>query len=96
MKKFAITLIVIAAGASATAGEASYDEHNPHFSGQLTRAEVNAQYAAAKRSGSLGQVAEYAVDRNPGAVLAGPVRDRAAVRAEAVQAARTRVIQELI
>ena len=96
MKKFAIALFAIAA-ASAFAGEASYEEHNAaQFSGQLTRAEVKAQFDGAKRSGALGQVAEYAVDQNPGPAATSSIRSRAEVRAEAVQAARTRVVQELI
>jgi hypothetical protein len=97
MKKLAlVSLILLAAGAAnaGSSGEANYDEENrTQFTSTLTRAEVKAQYAEALKSGTLPQNGEdsgsFVVNQQ-----AGSERDVGAVRAEAVQAARTRIIQE--
>lgn len=99
MKKLAlISLILLAAGA-ANAGSSGEDEYNDqnrsHFVGSLTRAEVRAQYLEARQQRTLPQIAEdsgsFAINQQ-----AGSTRDVGAVREEAILAARTRVIQELM
>jgi hypothetical protein len=97
MKKLAlISLLLVAAGAASAgnSGEANYDEENrTQFTSTLTREEVKAQYAEALKNGTLPRNGEdsgsFAVNQQ-----AGSPRDVGAVREEAIQAARTRVIQE--
>ncbi len=89
----AVALSLVAAG-SAFAGDAADDLSNrTAFAGSLTRAEVQADYAAAAKNGPL--VTEAFVFAG-NTVLQGPSRDRAEVRAEAVQTTRTHVVHELM
>ncbi|MGA0571337.1 DUF4148 domain-containing protein [Variovorax sp. VNK109] len=89
-----IALALVAATGSAFADSADYDLQNrTAFTGNLTRAEVRAEFDRASAAGELPTVAEaYA---NVDSKTEGPSRDRAEVRAEAVQAAHTFRIQEL-
>ncbi|VWX58141.1 exported hypothetical protein [Burkholderiales bacterium 8X] len=80
--------IVVAASAFATSAFAEdYDSHNrTTFQGTLTRAEVHAGYLAAARANALPQSEGEA--RPAAAPAIAEARNRNAVRAEAVQAAR--------
>lgn len=94
MNKSIIALLLLSS-AAAFANEAA-DEQSNHaaFAGQLTRAEVKADTAAAQAAGTLS-FSEFAAHQSqPSAAGAG--RSRSELRAEAIQAARTRVIQEQI
>lgn len=99
MKTLALlTLALIAAGAAnaGSSGEGEYNEQNrSQFISSMTRAEVQAQYADAVGDGTMAQNGEdsgsFAVNQQ-----AGSSRDVGAVREEAILAARTRVIQELM
>lgn len=97
-KQILVTLVLIAAGAAnaSSRGEADYDEHNrSDFIGSMSRVEVQSQYADAVADGSLALNGEdsgsFAINQQ-----AGSSRDIGAVREEAVLAARTRIIQELM
>lgn len=99
MKKLTLlTLAFIAAGAAnaASTGEEEYNEHNrSQFTSSMTRAQVQAQLAEAVNGGMMASNAEdsgsFAINQQ-----AGSSRDVGAVREEAILAARTRVIQELM
>lgn len=101
MKTLALlTLALIAAGAAnaGSSGEANYDEQNRNqFTSSMTRAEVQQQLADAIRSGEIDAGGEsssatgYAINQQ-----AGSQRDRGAVREEAVLAARSNKVQELM
>jgi Domain of unknown function (DUF4148) len=93
-----LTLVLVAAGAASAAspGEDEYNEQNRGgFTSSITRAEVQAQLAEAVRSGDVDRSGEanpsYAVNQQ-----AGSQRDRGAVREEAVLAARSSKVQELM
>lgn len=90
-----IALALVAATGSAFADSGDYDLQNrAAFTGQLTRAEVRAEFDRAAAAGELPTVAEaYA---NVADTQEGTQRERAAVHAEAVQAARSFRIQELM
>lgn len=94
MKKSTIALFLLSS-AAAFANEAGDEQVNrTAFAGERTRAEVQAELQLARSQGVVGQHSEYsAYLQQP---TAGFGRSRDAVRAEAVQAARTRVIHELI
>ena len=91
MKKSIITLLLLASG-GAFANEAA-DElaRRTAFAGDRTRAEVKAGIAAARAAGTLN-ASEYASNLQQPQQAA---RSRGELRAEAVQAARTRVIHEM-
>lgn len=100
MKTLALlTLALLAVGsahAAGSSGEQEYNEHNrPQFQSTQTRAEVIAQYVEAARSGNAQPNSEmnweFAVNQQ-----AGSGRDVGAVKDEAVLAARTRIVQELM
>lgn len=95
MKKIATSLLLIGAAASAFANEATDERQNrASFSGERTRAEVKAEYVNARRAGSLANTSESASLETQAPT--GSFRSRAEVRAEAVQAARDHVIDQLI
>jgi hypothetical protein len=92
MKKPVIALLLLASSA-AFANEAGDELANrTPFAGERSRAEVQAEVANARSAGTLG-INEYALNM-PQALQSG--RSRGDLRAEAVQAARVRVIHELI
>jgi hypothetical protein len=86
-----IIAILLLSSAAAFANEAADDQANrAAFAGSFSRAEVQAGIAQAKADGAL-RFDEYAANQqNAG----GSYRQREEVRAEAIRAARTRVIQE--
>lgn len=94
MKNSIIALFLLSS-AAAFANEAGDEQVNrAAFAGERTRAEVKAELQRARSEGAVGVHSEYsAYLQQPAAVSS---RSREAVRAEAVQAARTRVIHELI
>lgn len=92
MHKSLIALFLFTS-AGAFAGEAADEQANrAAFSGERTRAEVKAEVMHARSAGKLS-FGDYAGNEQAGQHSA---RSRAEVRAEAVQAARTRVIHEQI
>ena len=100
MKTLALltTLAFIAAGAAhaGSTGEEEYNEHNrSQFTSSMTRAQVQAQLAEAVESGTMASHAEdsgsFAINQQ-----AGSSRDIGAVREEAIIAARSPKIQELM
>lgn len=94
MNKSIISLLLLGS-ATAFANEAADDQANrAAFAGGATRAEVTAAYLDARAQGALPDTSEAASlqTQRP----AAQARSREAVRAEAVQAARIRVVHELI
>lgn len=92
MNKSVIALLLLGS-AAAYANEAADDQANRiAFVGERTRAELQAEVANARVAGTLS-VSEFA--RNAQQAAPGE-RSRSTVRAEAEQAARTRVIDQLI
>ncbi len=92
MHKSLIALFLFTS-AAAFANEASDEQANrAAFSGERTRAEVQADVMHARSAGTLSTT-DYT---GPAQAGSGFTRSRAEVRAEAVQAARTRVIHEQI
>ncbi|NKE68492.1 hypothetical protein RAMLITH_21980 [Ramlibacter sp. RBP-2] len=94
MKTVLISLAILAS-ASAFANEAADDRANREaFAGVATRAEVQSGYLRARAAGTLVPTDETASLRAPAAPDGGQARDD--VRREARQAARQRVIHELL
>jgi hypothetical protein len=94
MQKSIIALLLLGS-AAAFANEAADEQVNrSSFVGERTRAEVKAEVLQAQRQGAVGVHLEYAAYLEQPSFSSGS--DREAIRAEAVQAARTRVIQESI
>lgn len=94
MKTVLISLAILAS-ASAFANEAADDRANRDaFAGGATRAEVQSEYLRARATGSLVPTDETASLRAPAAPAGAQARDD--VRREARQAARQRVIHELL
>jgi hypothetical protein len=94
MKK-TILSILLASSFGAFANEAGDELQNrPQFQGERTRAEVRAEFLNAKAAGTLIDTSEAASQRPQGPIASD--RSRASVKVEAVQAARTRVIHELL
>ncbi len=92
MHKSLIALFLFTS-AAAFANEAADEQANrAAFAGERTRAEVQADILHARNAGTLS-TSDY-----PGPAQAGSasMRSRSEVRAEAMQAARTRVIHEQI
>jgi hypothetical protein len=93
MKKSIIALFLLTS-AAAFANEAGDDMANRTAAGgERTRAEVKAETLAAKQQGTLS-FSEFAANQQQASQGTG--RSRTELRAEAVQAARTRVIHEQI
>lgn len=94
MKKSILTLFLMTS-AAAFANEAGDELANrsPSAQGDRTRAEVQAEVLNARQAGTLG-FSEYQAHQQP--AIAGTPRSRAEAHAEAKQAARTRVIHELM
>ena len=93
MKKSIIALLLLTS-AAAFANEAGDDSSNrTSFAGERTRAEVKAEILSAKHQGTLS-FSEFAANQSQPTQGAG--RSRSELRAEAMQAARTRVIHEQI
>jgi hypothetical protein len=91
----ALALTVVAAG-SAFAGDAADDLANrTAFAGTLTRADVQAAYFDAVKSGTLPLTAEGEIYAGQNVVPAS-TRDRADVHAEAVQTARAHTVHEMM
>lgn len=94
MNKSIIALLLLTTSA-AFANEAADEQANRSaFIGERTRAEVGADLQRAQQQGAVGAQAEYADYLQQPSISSG--RSRADVRAEAVQAARTRVVHELM
>lgn len=92
MKTSILAILLLASGAS-FANEAADDAANRSaFAGERTRAQVQADTKAAKQAGQLG-INEFAAQQQAAAT---GERSRRDVRAEAVQAARSRTIHELL
>jgi hypothetical protein len=91
-KSILLALSLIASG-GAFANEAADELANrASFAGERTRAEVKAEVLRAQRAGTLSFNEYQANQQQP----AQGLRARSDIRAEAVQAARTRVIHEQI
>ena len=91
MRKSIITLFLLTS-AAAFANEAGDEQFNrTSFSGERTRAEVKAETVRAQQQGEL-RFSDY--HGNKPQASQGFSRGRSEVCAEAVQAARTRIIQE--
>jgi hypothetical protein len=94
MHKSIIALLLLSS-AAAFANEAADEQMNrSSFIGERTRAELKAELQQAQQQGALGVHSEYVAYLQQPSF--GSSRNPADVRAEAVQAARTRVIHELI
>lgn len=94
MKTLLISIAILAS-ASAFANEAADERANREsFMGVATRAEVQSEYLHARAAGTLAPTDETASLRAPAAPGGGQARDD--VRREARQAARQRVIHELL
>jgi hypothetical protein len=94
MKK-TILSILLASSFGAFANEAAEELQNrSQFQGERTRAEVRAEFMNAKAAGTLIDTSEAASQESQGLVESD--RSRASVKVEAVQAARTRVVHELL
>jgi hypothetical protein len=78
-------VVAAAAHAEANSGDFNFQNRQPVSDSTLTRAEVQAEYARAAAAGEI-QNGEAAVVVNQ---QAGSPRDVGAVKAEAVEAART-------
>lgn len=93
MKKIIISTLLLGAF-SAFANEAGDDLQNrAAFQGQLTRAEVRADYVRAAAGGNLIDTSEAASLKSQTVTQPAP---GGSLKAEAVQAARSRVIHELM
>ncbi|MDI1269430.1 MAG: hypothetical protein PSV40_10080 [Polaromonas sp.] len=93
MKKIIISTLLLSAF-SAFANEAGDDLQNrAAFQGELTRAEVRADYLRTKMGGNLFDTSEAASQKSP-TVTQSVLRG--SLKAEAVQAARYRIINELM
>lgn len=93
MNKTLFTILLLTSG-MAFANEAADELANrSSFTGELTRAEVQADIADARADGTL-YVNRYDADKN--SQLVESHRNRNAVRAEAAKASHTRVIDQLI
>ncbi len=93
MKKIIISTLLLGAF-SAFANEAGDELQNrAAFQGDTTRAEVRGDYLRAKADGTLVDTSEAASQKSQAVGLSAP---RGALKAEAVQAARTRVIHEMM
>ena len=93
MKKIIISTLLLGAF-SAFANEAGDDLQNRSaFQGERTRAEVRADYLRAKAAGTLVDTSEAASQQSQSVGQSAP---RGSLKAEAVQAARTRIIHELM
>jgi hypothetical protein len=92
MQKSIIALFLLTS-AAAFANEAGDEQSNrAAFAGERTRAEVKADVERARQQGTL-RFSDYAGNATQ---AAHGLRSQAEVRAEALQAARTRVVQEQI
>lgn len=86
-----IIAILLLSSAAAFANEAADGKANhTAFAGSMSRAEVRADIAQARADGTL-PFNEYAGNEQK---ASGSSRERAEVRGEAIQAARSRVIHE--
>ena len=93
MNKIIISTLLLSAF-SAFANEAGDDLQNrAAFQGDLTSAEVRADYVRAKAAGTLIDTSEAASLKSQTVTQSAP---RGSLKAEAVQAARTRIIHELM
>lgn len=93
MNKSILSLLLLAS-AGAFANEAGDELANRAVTtGDRTRAVVKAEVLNARQAGTLG-LNEYQANQQP--AVSGLPRSRAEARAEAVQAARTRIVHELM
>jgi hypothetical protein len=90
-----IIAILLLSSAAAFANEAADEQMNrSSFIGERTRAEVKAELQRAQQQGVVGVHSEYAAYLQQPSFSSS--RNPADIRAEAVQAARTRVVHESI
>jgi hypothetical protein len=94
MQKSLIAMLLLASAGAYASDAADEQANRSAFAGERTRAEVQAELRQEQLRGAVGAHSDLAAYLQQPAVTAG--RDRADVRAEAVQAARIRVIQESI
>lgn len=92
MKTSLLAILLLASGASYANEAVDEAANRAAFGAERSRAEVKAEFQAAKQAGHVS-MNDYELQR-PAA--AQGVRSRSDARAEAVQAARTRVIHEQI
>jgi hypothetical protein len=93
MKKIIISTLLLSAF-SAFANEAGDEMHNrAAFQGAFARAEVSGDYLRARSAGALIDTSEAASQKSQAVNLSAP---RGSLRDQAVQAARTRIIHELM
>ena len=96
MKTVVLSLMMLGA-ASAFANEAADDQVNRQvFQSVTTRAAVQAEYLTARSQGTLPVTSEAASLQVLGPTVSSSSQSRAKVKHEARQAARTRVIHELL
>jgi hypothetical protein len=93
MKKIIISTLLLSAF-SAFANEAGDELQNrAAFQGESTRAEVRGDYLRAKSAGALIDTSEAASQKSQAINQSAP---RGSLKDQAVQAARTRVVHELM
>ena len=93
MKKIIISALLFSTF-SAFANDASDDLQNrAAFQGDLTRAEVRGDYLRAKSAGALTDTSEAASQKSQAIGQSAP---RGTLRDQAVQAAHTRIVHELM
>jgi hypothetical protein len=94
MKKTLLSLVLLSSF-GAFANEAGDELHNrAQFLGERTRAEVRSEFLNAKAAGALIDTSEAASQQSQAPATSD--RSRASVKVEAFQAARTRVVHELL
>lgn len=93
MNRIIISTLLLSAF-SAFANDASDDLRNrAAFQSELTRAEVRGDYLRAKSAGTLADTSEAASQKSQAIGQSAP---RGSLRDQAVQAARTRIVHELM
>lgn len=96
MKILLVSLMMLGA-ASAFANEAGDDQANRQtFQSATSRAAVQAEYLTARSQGTLPDTSEAASLQVQGPTVPNSAQTRAEVKQQARQAARKRVIHELI
>lgn len=94
MNKSIIALLLLGSTAAFAGNAADEQMNRSAFAGERTRAEVKAELQQLQQDGAIGAHSDLAAYLQQPSTVS--TRDRADVRAEAVEAARTRVIQESI
>jgi hypothetical protein len=94
MNKSIIALLLLTSASAFANGPADEQMNRATFTGERARAEVKAELRQAQGQGVVGSHSGYAMHLQQPSFK--PSRSKADVRAEAVQAARSRVVHESI